>query len=205
MGCIFVAKPKITLNMCSIDLVQLAIAIAASLTAAFTYLIYWIARKELRMSNKVSSQEFQNKIKNDFYTDSMYKLFFLIENDLLEFNEQNDKTNYFKVKPSSTIPPLSDIIDKILDNFNIDRSSRIMPNYLIDHYLLNHFTDIEKLRTENIFSWQDIYDGFSYYIVGTYENNAIRQYVEFSRKGEECEDVFQEFIDLYKLFKSPKN
>lgn len=130
----------------------------------------------------------------------MYNLFFLIENELLKFHVSENETRfYFTVNNLEENDVYNDYLNSILENLKIDRAKRILPTYYIDQNIINPFTDLEMLRKAGILKKKDIYYGFEYYITNSC-SNEIRKYIHFSRKGEGNEDVFQEFIDLYKLF-----
>ncbi len=61
----------------TIDIVQLIIAIAASTSAAFTALLFLIARRELKKNNAVNKAEFYNQLKRDFLLKECIIYFFL--------------------------------------------------------------------------------------------------------------------------------
>jgi len=181
-------------------------ALAGILTTIFTGLLYAVAKRELGKSGKVNKEDFANKIKNDFYTTEMYYLFFLVENDLLEFHtSKNSERWFFLVKQMSSDDPFYSHYLTILEHFKVSEKSKTLMTYFFDQYLLNHFTDLESLRKGGIFTYDDIYQGFEYYITNSGKNNALAEYVRFSRKDEGNYDVFESFVNLYKHFNHGKS
>ena len=195
------------------DKIQVWIAVAAWFTAAatilvgvFTIRIFWVARRELGRNSKISKEDFANKIKNDFYTPEMYYLFFLVENDLLEFHHTPEPYRFwFKLKTLSGDDPYHSHLKTIIDHFHIDQHSRIVLTYVFDEYLLNHFSDLKNLKDAEILSQDDIYIGFEYYITNSGNNPAIAEYIRFSRMEPENKDIFEEFVDLYKIFNNDRS
>lgn len=177
--------------------------LASIVIALFTALLYCVAKGELKKNFTVNRAEFESKIKNDFFTEKMLFLFFLIENDLLIFELLNPESEtevfYFKVSQLPPSHPNYGIYYKALTVFDVDINYLVLSTYYIDFYLLNHFVDIERLRKSKILTFDAIYDGYDYYLNIIMKNPEIMKYINFSRLEDDNGDVFEELFTLTRI------
>jgi hypothetical protein len=168
-----------------------------------------LAQRQLKESVKVTklnllatNTDFLLRLKNDFFTKETRDLFLLIDNNLLIYKNIIDTENeidfhYFEIdfKKIEIISWLKDYYTKNDKTFYSSSD--------IEDLLLNHFEDLGIFKDKGLLSGDLIYDSFSYYIVVSYENSAISDYLINIRKKDLT--LYSKFKSIYDDIKEKEN
>lgn len=164
----------------------------------FTFRSFQTLRAQIRSTQRTTNADFAERFKKAFFTDEARQLFFLVDNDLLNYEvlkiESAFEFHLFKLDKSKC----ESIKSKIPNFDKIVSAKETYTSYELDDYLLQHFEDLGYYEENAILSLEDIYNGFAYYIETCYENTAIKTYVNNCRKGDaRNKDIYDKFISLY--------
>ncbi len=170
-------------------------------TALFTLILVFVAWTQLTGINATSSCDFIHRFKKDYFRKSTRRLFYLIEHECIIFNENSSPSDiddsFFKVdKDKVSNSNLPDDIKRDL----LTKTS--YSTYEIDDLLLGHFEDVGLFEKTNVVNIDMVYEEFDYYICITHENKEIKKYLEYCRKGDGNDDIYDKFSDIYEKCQS---
>jgi len=153
-------------------------------TVVLAGLAYWQFRKLVRTSRS----DFIYKMKKDFFTADARRIFFLIENDLLEFRPA--LIGYFQV-----VSPQDNDTQARMQELGVTFST--VSTYLVDDVLLGPLEDLGLLLKGGFVSLEETYEHFETYVETCGDSKGIKNYIEWSREGESNQDVYDNFQALY--------
>ena len=138
-----------------------------------TLFILIVARGQLKASNAIATADFALKFKHDYFTKESRELLMLLDYDLLQFEVDENDFAYFKVKEK--------IPDKamVCYDFLCDKGKNKYSSYEMDDFVISHFEDLGMFEEKGILDMDYVYEGFSYYIISAFENEAIRSYLNW--------------------------
>jgi len=158
----------------------------------------WLAWRQLRLQNKISSADFLHRFNVDFFSDECRDLIMLLNNEALLFNEEND---------------CFDIVETALENIKMPEKRRIelknrkiFTMYEADDYLLGPLEQVYYFYKHGLLDISLIYESFGWYIDVVCDNKAIKNYVISCRKDNI--DIYDGIESLKKLceeFETKKN
>jgi hypothetical protein len=151
-------------------------------TAVLTLALVLVAWRQLRGLADTSRSEFLYKLKKDFFTEAETELMFLVENDLLVFNQL---TPAFDTVEKNGIRPTKDAIT----------------TNVVDDVLLGPLEDVGLYWETNALSLNEVYEIFDYYVRSVVDNKAIREYIDWCRKEEDDGDTYDHLLTIYKKLK----
>jgi hypothetical protein len=182
--------------------------IGALLGAILTLLLAYVAWRQLNQVARTQSASFVLEIKSEFFQEGTRALVTLIGEGLLKFVQQGTpKSSYFETDMESLaqldLPePLRSMMEK----------KQFYSTYEVDDLLLGHFEDLGLLTRLGIVELNMIYGMFSWYIEETWENEAIKSYIESERstsediETEEADtidaDIYEDFEYIYTACKN---
>jgi hypothetical protein len=164
--------------------------IGALLGAILTLLLAYVAWKQLNQVARTQSASFVLEVKSEFFQERTRALFTLIGEGLLKFVQPDaPKSSYFEIDIERLaqlgLPqPLRSMMEK----------KQFYSTYEVDDLLLGHFEDLGLLTRLGIVELDIIYGMFSWYIEETWENEAIKSYIESERSTPE--DIETEEADI---------
>src|SRR5271157_3495721 len=152
-----------------------------------TLYIVFYAKEQLKTSNEtsinslnISKADFSLRFENNFFTEKSRELFFLFENDLLNYKMIEDKLSdfdlhYFEIDIQK--------LEKypILKEINFINNKNIIVSNDVDDLLLNHFEDLGIYEEEGLLSLNFVYEGFVYYLKTIWENKQVNKYIKTIR------------------------
>lgn len=161
-------------------------------TAGITALLAWVAWKQLSSLAESSTSDFLFRLKSDFFSEQTRKLAFLIEQDLLKF--QDAEIPYF------SIPDFNKAELKLrLQELGITEST--ISTYFLDDTILGPLEDVAFYLDEKRITRRQVYEIFSYYICICAESPAIQAYKEACRRQPGGSDVYAGLDRLAKLMR----
>jgi len=166
-------------------------SLLASFFAAF---LVWVAWEQLGNLGKISSADFIHRLNGEFFTSNTRKLLNLIDCEALEFkqNNQAESGNDSEVQPYFQVN--KDKINKTKLPKDLKRSLNKREHYSVwevDDLLLGHFEDIGRLEQRRIVDFQSVYDVFSWYLESVWDNDAIKEYIQWSRDDDKANRIDQ--------------
>ena len=164
----------------------------AATTAFVTALLVWVAWKQLGSLADSSTADFLFRLKSDFFTDQARKLVFLIEQNLLKFEDA--------AIPHFSIPDFHKAELKLrLQELGITEST--VSTYLVDDVILGPLQDVAFYLSEKRITQKQVYAVFSYYICICAESHAIQDYKNECRKQPGKSDVYAGLDHLDRLMR----
>jgi hypothetical protein len=142
-----------------------------------------VAWKQLSSMAESSTSDFLFRLKSDFFNEQARKLVFLIEQDLLKFEDA--EIPYFSI-PEFNKPELKPRLQEL----GITESTISM--YVLDDIILGPLQDAAFYLREKRITKNQAYAVFSYYICICSKSPAIQAYKEFCRKGLGKSDIYAE-------------
>jgi hypothetical protein len=164
----------------------------AAATAVVTALLAWVAWKQLGSLAESSTADFLFRLKSDFFTERARRLVFLIEQDLLKFE---DAAIPFFSKPDFNKPELKPRLQEL----GITDST--ISTYLLDDIILGPLEDVWSYLSEKHITRNQVYAVFSYYIEICAESHAIQDYKEACRRQPGKSDIYTGLDHLEKLMR----
>jgi hypothetical protein len=164
----------------------------AMVTAVFTAVIAVVAYIQLGALVRGSRSDFLYRLKKDFFTEETRRLMFLVDNDLMEFRDE--EIPYFQITPGTDGKTAVRLREMGIQD------AAISP-YLIDDVLLGPLEDLGVLEKLKQVSLEEAYEHFDYYVEASAENRAIRAYLLSSSDGPE-DDAYDHFQGLYEKLKA---
>ncbi len=161
-------------------------------TAVITALLAWVAWKQLGDLAESSTSDFLFRLKSDFFTEQARKLVFLIEQDLLRF--EDTEIPYFSI-PDFNKPELKPRLREL----GITEST--VSTYSLDDLILGPLQDVAFYLREHRITKKQVYAVFSYYISLCAESAAIQAYKEACRRPPGESDIYAGLDDLEKLMR----
>ena len=161
----------------------------AMATSVFTLALVGVALKELGGLARTSRADFIFRLKNDFFTEDARRLLFLLEEDLLQF--EDGEIPYFTIRKVND-PSLRDRFEEL----GVKGST--VSTYIVDDVLLGPLEDVAMFLKGKLITKRQAYDMFYTYVKSCSENAEIRKYIQSTRR-EPCDsDIYGDFDDLYK-------
>jgi hypothetical protein len=151
-----------------------------------TVILLLVAWKQLSALVRSSRADFVFRLKSEFFSEETRRLIHLIENDLIGFVKKSDDTYYFVIKDFA-----SDEVQEKLKHMGF--KGEIITSQEIDDLILGILEDVGMFQRNGRLELEDVYCIFSTYVKMCSENDAIREYLKFSRKGRGNKDVWVEF------------
>jgi len=164
----------------------------AAATAFVTAVLAWVAWKQLGDLADSSTSDFLFRLKSDFFTEHARKLVFLIEQDLLKF--ENAKIPYFAI-PDFNKPELKPRLQEL----GITEST--ISTYILDDVILGPLQDVAFYMKEKRITKDQVYAVFSYYIRICADNAAIRDYKRSCRSRPGDSDIYAGLDHLERLMR----
>jgi len=161
-------------------------------TAVITALLVWVAWKQLGSLAKSSASDFLFRLKSDFFTGQARKLMFLIEQNLLRFEDA--AIPYFSI-PDFNNPALRPRLQEL----GITEST--VSTYLLDDVILGPLQDVWFYLSEKRITQKQVYAVFSYYICICAESRAIQDYKKACRRRPGESDIYAGLNHLEKLMR----
>ncbi len=181
-------------STCSIDWA----AIGALLGAAATFIVAWIAWKQLdnlnmtyKQINKTSKADFAHRCNTDFFTPKASELFMLFENDMMVLHILDDiDFAYFEIdKTKLDMHP-------IFAGF-INNCKHLYSAYEIDDILLGPLDNVGSYFYEELMDIELVDNFFGYYIKKLHANKKIEAYIKWIQSSLGDEKVYDKFDAIY--------
>jgi hypothetical protein len=153
--------------------------IAEWITGISTALLVLVAWVQLRALRSTSSADFIHKLNSDFYTEGSRKVRALLENTDTKFRVAG-KVGIFELVGR---PPLEQTI------FFNDED--------VDDLVLGPLESVAVFYFNGAIDLPTTYEIFGTYVVRLWENEAIQDYIKWSRTIPNCEDVYDQLQRLY--------
>jgi len=172
-------------------------------TSATLILVLFTYIQVSRYENSMKA-DFAHRMKKDFFNESQRNIFFLFNNDLLEFK-------LFTNSDSSVYFPYFSLNKERVKYFQND-SIKLLPNvkdsyttYEIEDLILNHFEDLNLYRKNGLIDDEYLYNGYTWYVESMYENKQIVKLLEWMNSGSEKNDSYSGFKELYLFIQKYEN
>jgi hypothetical protein len=159
-------------------------------TALLTALLVWVAWKQLGSLAESSTSDFLFRLKSDFFTEQARRLVFLIEENLLRF--EDTEIPYFSI-PDFDKPELKPRLREL------GIGEPTVSTYLLDDIILGPLEDVAFYLSEKRITEEQVYAVFSYYICICADSAAIQDYKKACRKRPEDSDIYAGLDHLQKL------
>ncbi len=171
----------------------------------WTFFIAVIAWWQLSKGNKTTQADFIHRFTNDFFNYEARDLTMLFNNGLLKFKVR-DISEKDKDELSKEFPYF-EIDKKLLSKIRISNEAKekldkqeVYSAHEIDDNLLGHFESIANYERNGLINIQMVYETFSWYIEVAWENQEVKNYIQWLRSdGEEFYDGIEY---VYKKIKS---
>jgi hypothetical protein len=164
----------------------------AAATTVITALLAWVAWKQLGSLADSSTSDFLFRLKSDFFTEQARKLVFLIERDLLKFEDAG--IPYFSI-PDFSKPELKPRLQELGIN------EPTISTYFLDDIILGPLEDVAFYLSEKRITQNQVYEVFSYYIGICAENSAIQDYKRTCRRRPGDSDIYAGLDHLERLMR----
>lgn len=161
----------------------------AAATAIITAILAGVAWVQLRDLARTSKADFIFRLKNDFFTDQARRLLFLVEEDLLQF--EDSPIPYFSI-PDANDPELIGRFKEL----GIEGST--VSTYLMDDILLGPLEDVALFLSEKLITVKHAREMFSTYVGLCARNQAIQQYIKAIRRNPDDSDVYAGLDSLHR-------
>jgi hypothetical protein len=161
--------------------------------AVTTIILVGVAYWQLESLARTSRSDFLYRIKSDFFNDDARRLIFLVENNLLKFHSEG-AIPFFEIT-GRDVPGNADRMREL----GIEGDSVSM--YLVDDKLLGPMEDIGVLEKLRLVTLEEVYEVFVTYINICVESPSLKDYLGWSRKDTEDDDVYDNLLYLYKKLK----
>lgn len=163
-----------------------------AVTAAITALLAWVAWSQLGSLADSSASDFLFRLKSDFFTEQARKLVFLIEQDLLKFEDATI--------PYFSIPKFNEAeLKPRLQELGITAST--ISTYFLDDIILGPLEDVCFYLSEKHITQEQVYAVFSYYICICAESPAVQDYKTACRRRPGDSDIYAGLDHLEKLMR----
>lgn len=158
---------------------------AVALTAALVF----VAWRELGNLARTSRADFIFRLKNDFFTEDARRLLFLVDENLLEF--QDSEIPYFTIRKVNK-PGLHARFEEL------EVKGTTVSTYVVDDVLLGPFEDVGVFLVEKLITEKHAYEMFYTYLKSCWENPEIQKYIQSVRRQPHDSDIYSSFDDLYR-------
>jgi len=165
----------------------------AMVTAVATIVLILVAYWQLRSLAKTSRSDFLYRLKSDFFNEEARRLVFLAEYDLLKFHAQ-DQVPYFEIIGRER-PGIADRMRELGiagDSISV---------YLVDDVLLGPMEDVGVLEKLGLVTLEEVYEVFVTYINICVESIPLKEYLAWSCKDPQDDDVYDNLFHLYERLK----
>jgi hypothetical protein len=163
-------------------------------TALATIVLICVAYWQLRSLARTSRSDFVYRLKSDFFTDEARRLICLAEHDMLKFHDAG-KIPYFEIVGQGAVG----VADRLKE---LGVEGKTVSVYLVDDKLLGPLEDIGVLEKLGLVSLEEVYEVFVTYIEICVESAGLKEYLAWSRKDPDDEDVYDNLNRLYKKLKA---
>jgi hypothetical protein len=160
--------------------------VGAVATVILVFVAYW----QLKNLARTSRSDFLCRLRNDFFNDDARQLIFLAEHGLLKFDEAGE-IPYFEIVGRDR-PGVADRMNEL----NIKGNT--VSTYLVDDKLLGPIEDIGVLEKLRLLTLKEVYEAFVTYINICVESPGLREYLQWSRKDPEDDDVYDNLLYIHK-------
>ena len=161
----------------------------AMVTSVLTAALVLVAWRELGALARTSKADFIFRLKNNFFTEDARRLLFLVEEDLLQF--EDSEIPYF------TIRKIND--PSLRDRFaELGVKCSTVSTYDVDDILLGPLEDVAIFLTGKLITEQHAYGMFDTYVKLCADNAEIWKYIESTRRKQGDSDIYSGFEDLCK-------
>ena len=150
------------------------VMVTGLITGVGTLFLFLTALIQLNSLSKTSKAEFIHKFKNDFFNDKTNRIFTAIDEGRIKF-------------VNSRVP-----------HFKIHRQESTINTHVIDNLLLGHLEDLGVFEKKGVVDIDMIYELFDYYIEVCWENEEIKNYINYQGDG----DIYENFFYIYEKCKS---
>jgi len=161
-------------------------------TALLTLLLVYVAWRQLGNLAASSTADFLFRLKSDFFTEQTRKLVFLIEEDLLRFEDA--EIPYFSI-PDFYKPELAPRFQELRI------TERTISTYVLDDIILGPLEDVAFYLGQKRITRKQVYEEFSYYIDLCAKSSAIEDYKRACRRRPGDSDVYAGLDKLQKLMR----
>ncbi|MGB7764989.1 MAG: hypothetical protein WBL33_08190, partial [Candidatus Acidiferrales bacterium] len=159
--------------------------IGAIATVILVFVAYW----QLKNLARTSRSDFLFRLRSDFFNDDARRLIFLAEHKLLKFHGE-DEIPYFEILGRDR-PRVADRMREL----NIEGDTVSM--YLVDDKLLGPIEDIGVLERLGLLTLNEVYEAFVTYINICVESPGLKEYIQYSRKDPEDDDVYDNLLYMH--------
>jgi len=159
-------------------------------TALLTALLVWVAWRQLGSLAQTSTSDFLFRLKSDFFTFEARKLVFLIEQELLRFEDA--EIPYFSI-PDFDKPELQPRLREL------GIAEPTVSMYALDDIILGPLEDVAFYLSEKRITRTQVSEVFSYYICMCAESKAVQDYKAACRKLSGDPDIYAGLDNLQKL------
>jgi hypothetical protein len=156
-------------------------SILATIFAAF---LVWVAWEELSKLSKTSSADFIHRLDNDFFTSKTRTLVSLIVCKALQFCPNDGGEPYFQVDLNKL--DKTNLPEKLKQSLSRRRYYSALE---IDDSLLGLFENVGILERRGIVDFQMVYDVFSWYLETAWNDDHIKEYIRYERRGDETAPI----------------
>jgi hypothetical protein len=162
-------------------------------TALGTFILAYVAWKQLSDLARTSQSDFLYRLKRDFFSEETRKLIFLLDNDLLEFHK--GAIAYFRILRHKTDDTESRLND-------LDIKGDTLSTHVMDDFLIGPLEDVAILEDRKRVTLEDVYEIFDYYISLCTEKQPVLDYVKWVREElPENEDIYDNLFRLHDKLK----
>lgn len=161
--------------------------------AITTIILVFVAYRQLESLATTSRSDFLYRLKSDFFNDDARRLIFLVENNLLKFHSEG-AIPFFEIV-GREVPGVADRMKEL------DISGESVSMYLVDDKLLGPLEDIGVLEKLGQVTLEEVYEVFVTYVNICVESPSLKEYLGWSRKDTEDDDVYDNLLYLYKRLK----
>lgn len=161
----------------------------AMTTFVVTVALVVVAWRELGDLARTSRADFIFRLKNDFFTEDARRLLFMVEEDLLQF--EDSEIPYFTIRRVDD-PNLRSRFEELgIKGSNVS-------TYVVDDVLLGPFEDVDLFLTGKLITVKHAYEMFYTYVASCAENEEIQKYIKSTRRKPNDSDIYSGFDHLYR-------
>jgi hypothetical protein len=161
----------------------------AMATFVLTAALVLVAWKELGDLARTSRADFIFRLKNNFFTEEARRLLFLVEENLLQF--EDSEIPYFTIRNVN-----APILRGRFEELGIKGST--VSTYAVDDVLLGPLEDVALFLNGKLITEKHAYEMFDTYVTSCAENAEIQKYIQSTRRKPSNSDIYSGFDDLYK-------
>ena len=143
-------------------------SVAECVTAFAAICALYVAWTQLRAMRRISSADFLQKLKVDFFTAKTAEIFQLLDAMELRFvGEEKEGKSYF-----------------------VSKGGKIITIHQMDFYVMMPLENLGSLTNSGLVEVDIAYDIFSWHALLVWRNDAVQEYVTWGRSDPEDWDIF---------------